>query len=74
MKPLRVLSGSDVCKILEDNDFLFVRQKGDHVTYQKKAVGTTYSTQIPLHREIASGTLRSIIRQSALPRELFEIG
>ncbi len=74
MKPLRVLSGSDVCKILEDNGFLFARQKGDHVTYQKNAAGITYSTQVPLHREIAPGTLRSIIRQSALPRELFEVG
>ena len=74
MKPLRVLSGSEVCKILENNGFQFVRQKGSHVTYERKADQTTYSTQVPLHREIASGTLRSILRQSALPRELFEIG
>ncbi len=26
MRPLRVLSGSDVCKILEANGFEFVRQ------------------------------------------------
>ena len=73
MKQLRVLSGQDVCKLLGDNGFIPERQKGDHVTYQKKEAGTTYSTQVPLHREIAIGTLRSIIRQSALPRELFEV-
>ena len=28
MKPLRVLSGADVCKILEDNGFQFASQKG----------------------------------------------
>lgn len=73
MKQLRILSGRDVCKLLEENDFAFARQKGDHVTYQKKAIGTTYSTQVPLHREVADGTLRSIIRQTGLPRELFEV-
>jgi len=73
LKQLRVLSGHEVCKLLEDHGFTHDRQKGDHVTYQKKAAGTTYSTQVPLHREIAIGTLRSIIRQSALPRELFEV-
>lgn len=73
MKPLRVLSGQDVCKLLEGNGFVYVRQKGDHVTYQKKTADTTYSTQVPLHRELATGTLRSIIRQCALPRELFEV-
>lgn len=73
LKPLRVLSGRDVCKLLEDNGFAFARQKGDHVTYQKKSTDTTHSTQVPLHREVADGTLRSIIRQSSLPRELFEV-
>ncbi len=73
MKQLRVLSGHDACKLLEDNGFVRDRQKGDHVTYQKKGIGTTYSVQVPMHREIAIGTLRSIIRQSALPRQLFEV-
>jgi len=73
MKPLRVLSGRDACKLLEDNGFSFTRQKGDHATYQKKTAETTYSVQVPLHRELADGTLRSIIRQSNLPRDLFEV-
>lgn len=33
--------------------------------------GTT-TVPVPDHREVRIGTLRSIIRQSGLPRELFE--
>jgi predicted RNA binding protein YcfA (HicA-like mRNA interferase family) len=73
LKQLRVLSGHEVCKLLEGNGFAFARQKGDHLTYQKKSEDTTYSTQVPLHRELADGTIRSIIRQSGLPRQLFEV-
>jgi predicted RNA binding protein YcfA (HicA-like mRNA interferase family) len=30
--------------------------------------------QVPMHHEIRIGTLQSIIRQTGLPRELFEVG
>jgi predicted RNA binding protein YcfA (HicA-like mRNA interferase family) len=33
----------------------------------------TLSVPVPDHKEIRSGTLRSIIRQSGLPRKLFEV-
>ena len=35
------------------------------------ASGTT-TVPVPDHRELKAGTLRSIIRQSGLPRALFE--
>jgi predicted RNA binding protein YcfA (HicA-like mRNA interferase family) len=34
--------------------------------------GGTVTVPVPLHREIRRGTLRSIIRQSGLPRSAFE--
>jgi predicted RNA binding protein YcfA (HicA-like mRNA interferase family) len=34
--------------------------------------GRTWTVPVPDHREIASGTLSSIIRQSGLPRSEFE--
>ena len=34
---------------------------------------TTVTVPVPDHREIRIGTLRSIIRQSGLPRSLFEV-
>ncbi len=33
---------------------------------------TTITVPVPDHREVAQGTLRSIIRQSGLPRADFE--
>ncbi len=39
---------------------------------QKKTEESTITVPIPNHSEIRIGTLLSIIRQSGLPRELFE--
>lgn len=34
--------------------------------------GGTITVPVPLHREVRRGTLRSIVRQSGLPRAVFE--
>lgn len=39
---------------------------------QRKSAGSTRNVPVPNHREIRIGTLVSIIRQSELPRSLFE--
>ena len=73
MGKLKVLSSKEVCKILEQNGFQVVRQKGSHIVMQKKAGETTITVPVPNHSEIKIGTLQSIIRQSKLSRELFEV-
>jgi predicted RNA binding protein YcfA (HicA-like mRNA interferase family) len=40
---------------------------------QKRAQGTTITAPVPDHPELRPGTLLSIIRQSGLPRALFEV-
>jgi predicted RNA binding protein YcfA (HicA-like mRNA interferase family) len=40
---------------------------------QKKIRETTITVSVPNHSEIKIGTLQSIIRQSKLNRELFEV-
>jgi predicted RNA binding protein YcfA (HicA-like mRNA interferase family) len=65
---LRVLSGSEVCRILEENGFAAVRQRGSHRVMQKRLEGTTITVPVALRR----GTLLSIVRQSELRRSLFE--
>ena len=70
---LKVLSGKEVCKILEQNGFELVRQKGSHIVMQKKTTDTTITIPVPNHKEIKIGTLQSIIRQSKLSRESFEV-
>jgi predicted RNA binding protein YcfA (HicA-like mRNA interferase family) len=69
---LRVLSGREVCSILNQQGFTEVRRKGSHIVMQRRVEGTTITVPVPDHKEIRVGTLLSIIRQSRLPREIFE--
>jgi len=39
---------------------------------QKRLPDTTVTAVVPDHKELKAGTLASIIRQSRLPREVFE--
>nr|WP_258003934.1 type II toxin-antitoxin system HicA family toxin [Fischerella thermalis] len=70
---LRVLSGHEVCQILEEHGFVKVRQRGSHIVMQQQTEDSTITVPVPDHEEIRIGTLRSIIRQSGLPRTLFEV-
>lgn len=72
MPKLRVLSGRDVCKILTQQGFQEVRQKGSHIIMQKKLGRSTITVPIPDHNELKTGTLLGIIKQVGLPRSLFE--
>lgn len=72
MSKLRILSGKEVCRILEKNGFVIIRQRGSHIVMQRKAEGATITAIVPNHSEIRIGTLLSIIRQSQLTREVFE--
>lgn len=72
MGKLRTFSGKEVCKFLEQNGFVQVRQRGSHVVMQKRTEDTTITVPVPNHKQLKTGTLLSIIRQSQLPRSLFE--
>lgn len=66
------MSGREVCALLEAHGFVFIRQRGSHRIMQRRLPGTTVTVPVPDHREVRLGTLASIVRQSGLPRELFE--
>ena len=72
MAKLRVLSGREACRILAGQGFEEVRRKGSHIIMQKKEEDTTITVPVPDHSELRMGTLSGIIRQSGLPRSLFE--
>ena len=73
MVKLRVLSGKSVCRILARQGFVEVRRRSSHVVMQKiTSDGNTVTVPVPDHKELRTGTLMSIIRQSELPRALFE--
>lgn len=72
MVKLRVFSGKEICGILENHGFEKVRQRGSHIVMQKHLPETTITVPVPDHKEIRTGTLLSIIRQSGLSRSDFE--
>ena len=72
MGRLRVLSGAEVCRILEGHGFAEVRRRGSHIVMQLKTEDSTSTVPVPDHREVRIGTLPSIIRQSGAPRSDFE--
>ena len=73
MGKLRVLSGRQVCAILNREGFSEVRRKGSHILMQKRADNSTITVPVPDHNELRTGTLLSTIRQSQVPRSLFEV-
>jgi predicted RNA binding protein YcfA (HicA-like mRNA interferase family) len=70
---LRVLSGQEVCTILERHGFQEVRRRSSHIVMQRSEENTTTTVPVPDHRELKTGTLRSIIRQSGVARSEFEV-
>ena len=73
MGRLRVLSGREVCRILEQHGFTEVRRRGSHiVVMQRRTSEGTTTVPVPNHAELAIGTLMSIARQSGVPRAAFE--
>ena len=72
MGRLRVLSGREVCRILQQHGFAEVRRRGSHVVMQRRTDTGSITVPVPDHRELAIGTLLSIIRQSGIARAQFE--
>lgn len=57
---------------MEQHGFVNIRQRGSHIVMQKREGETTVTIPVPDHAEIKIGTLLSIVRQSGLPRAVFE--
>jgi predicted RNA binding protein YcfA (HicA-like mRNA interferase family) len=72
MGRLRVLSGREACRILQEHGFVEVRRRGSHVVMQRRTDTGSVTVPVPDHRELAIGTILSIIRQSGIPRAQFE--
>ncbi len=67
MAELPRLSGKQAIKVFESRGFSVVRQRGSHVVLRRGEKGCV----VPLHRELALGTLRSAIKQAGLSVETF---
>ena len=69
MPKLPVISGADAVKAFERAGWRKDRQRGSHVVMLKP--DHIASLSIPQHRELAPGTLRSLIRAAGMTVEGF---
>ncbi len=67
MPKLPRISGERAISVLERLGFHRARQRGSHVVLRRKESGCV----IPLHKELAVGTLRSALRQAGVAPEEF---
>ena len=66
---LPILSGKEIVKIFESLGWEVSRQRGSHIIMTKQ--GEIITLSVPNHREVARGTLRSLIRSANLTIEEF---
>lgn len=71
MPKLRRVSGNETIRALERLGFVQVRQRGSHVVLKKSTHEGDVGCAVPLHPELAIGTLRGILRQGKVTPEEF---
>ena len=69
MPLLPVMSGREVVRAFEDCGWQVARQRGSHVIMVKAGENATLS--VPDHKEVAKGTLRSLIRAAGMTVQEF---
>ncbi|MEI6656985.1 MAG: type II toxin-antitoxin system HicA family toxin [Planctomycetota bacterium] len=69
MARLPMLSGGEAVKVFERAGWTIDRQRGSHVILVKDGQPATLS--VPDHKELAKGTLRSLIRAAGMTTEDF---
>jgi len=70
---LRRVSGEEAIRALERLGFVRVRQRGSHVVLKRQTPQGAVGCVVPLHRELAVGTLKGILKQAKIsPHEFME--
>ena len=62
MPSLPVISGGEAVRALQRLGFTVVRQRGSHIVLHKGSQGCV----VPNHREIKTGTLAGLLKQSGV--------
>lgn len=71
MPKLPLLSGKQTISILEKFGFKVLRQRGSHIILKKETQKGAIGCVVPNHKELASGTLKGILRQANIEFEEF---
>lgn len=67
MPELPHISGNEAVKIFVKLGFKIARQRGSHVVLRRENKGCV----IPLHKEVAIGTLRGALKQAGITADQF---
>lgn len=74
MEPVRlpVVSEKQLARILAEEGFVKIRQKGSHMQYRHSSRGDNSVVTLPCHRkDLSRGMLLSILAQAGISREQF---
>ncbi|HEY3319409.1 MAG TPA: type II toxin-antitoxin system HicA family toxin [Planctomycetota bacterium] len=69
MATVPLLSGREVVKVFGRFGWSVARQRGSHIILTKP--GEIVTLSVPEHREVARGTLRSLVRSAGMTMEQF---
>jgi predicted RNA binding protein YcfA (HicA-like mRNA interferase family) len=71
MPKLPSVSGERAIRALKRAGFVELRQKGSHVSLEKRAGEQVYKTVVPMHSQLSKGTLSDILKQCGLKLDEF---
>jgi predicted RNA binding protein YcfA (HicA-like mRNA interferase family) len=69
MPKLPSISGARLVRALKRAGFVELRQRGSHISLEKRTPEKTFRTVVPQHQALAKGTLSDILRQAGLTVE-----
>jgi len=65
------VSGERVVRALKRAGFVELHQKGSHVSLEKRIGDKVFKTVVPVHSQLAKGTMADILKQCGLKLEEF---
>ena len=71
MPKLPRVSGAEAIRALERLGFTQIRQRGSHVVLKRVGLEKVTGCVVLLHAELATGTLRGILKQAVVSTEEF---
>ena len=69
----RIVSGKDLCRILEKDGYVLARQTGSHRIYQKNTEDGNVTVPVPVHsnKPLKKGTFQAILKKAGISKERF---
>ena len=66
---LPVISGEDLIRVLRKFGYGIARQKGSHVRLRNESEPRRLPVTVPLHKELAPGTLKNVLSDARISVE-----